>query len=246
MFDRRPVLVLALGLAACTPSDDSAGQAAADEGQAAAGTPHAEEAAEGFEWLFDGESLDMWRGYGRPDVPAGWSIEDGTLAFTPGVEDGDIVTRLTYTDFDLRLEWKISEGGNSGIFFGVVEGPERTYESGPEMQVLDNAGHPDGKDPLTSAGSDYGVYAPTSDVTRPVGQWNEARIVRRGNHVEHWLNGTRVVAYELGSDEWKARVAETKFADWPDYGVHHEGTIGLQDHGNAVWYRNIRIRRLDS
>lgn len=225
MFNRRSVLVLALGLTACAP---------------------AEEATEAFEWLFDGESLDLWRGYGRPDLPAGWSVKDGTLAFAPGVEGGDLITRLTYTDFDLRLEWRISEGGNSGIFFGVIEGNRRTYESGPEMQILDNAGHPDGQSPLTSAGSNYGLHPPTEDVTRPVGEWNEARIVRRGNHIEHWLNGTRVVAYELGSDEWKAMVAETKFADWPDYGVHHAGSIGLQDHGDPVWYRDIRIRRLDS
>ena len=204
-----------------------------------------QEAEAGFELLFDGDSLDRWRGFGRDDVPAGWSAVDGTLAYTPGVEGGDLITRETFTDFELRLEWKVGPGGNSGIFFGVVEGNRRTYESGPEMQVLDNAGHRDGANPLTSAGSNYGLHAPVADVTNPVGEWNEVRIIRRGPHVEHWLNGTRIVEYELGTEEWKAMVAETKFAEWPDYGIHHEGHIGLQDHGDPVAFRNLRIRRLD-
>lgn len=213
-------------------------------GQEAANTLSEAEAADGFELLFDGESLAAWRGYGRDDLPAGWHAENGTLAYRPGVEGGDIITRDTFGDFDLRLEWKLSPSGNSGIMYGVVEGPEWSYHSGPEMQVLDNGGHADGADPLTSAGAAYGLYAPSSDVTRPVGEWNEARIVRRGNRVEHWLNGTRIVEYGIGSDEWDARVADSKFAQWPDFGVHHEGHIALQDHGNRVWYRNLRIRRL--
>jgi hypothetical protein len=109
------------------------------------------------------------------------------------------------------------------------------------MQVLDNAGHPDGRSPLTSAGSNYALHAPSIDATRPVGEWNEARIVRRGNRIAQWLNGTRVVEYELGTAEWRALVDGSKFAEWPDYGVHSEGHIGLQDHGNPVWFRNLRI-----
>ncbi len=203
-----------------------------------------EETTEGFELLFDGESLELWRGYRMDGLPSGWAAMDGAVAFTPGVGGGDLITRETFSDFDLRLEWRVGPAGNSGIFFGVVEDRERTYESGAEMQVLDNAGHPDGQSPLTAAGSNYGLHAPTSDTTRPVGEWNEARIVRRGNQVEHWLNGIKVVEYEIGSDEWSRLVAESKFVEWPDYGTHHEGHIGLQDHGDPVWYRNIRIRRL--
>ncbi len=216
----------------------------ADAAQEAPNSLTRQEASEGFELLFDGQALDGWRGYGRDDLPGGWSAEDGAIAYTPEVEGGDIITRDTFTDFDLRLEWRISPGGNSGIMYGVVEGPEYSYYSGPEMQVLDNAGHPDGGDALTSAGADYGLYAPSADVTRPVGEWNEVRIVRRGNHVEHWLNGMKIVEYELGDDEWKSLVAASKFAEWPDYGMHHEGHIALQDHGARVWYRNLRIRRL--
>jgi hypothetical protein len=109
------------------------------------------------------------------------------------------------------------------------------------MQVLDNAGHPDGRSPLTSAGSNYALHAPSVDATRPVGEWNEARIVRRGNRIEQWLNGTRVVEYEIGTPEWRALVDGSKFVQWPDYGVHGEGHLGLQDHGNPVWFRNLRI-----
>ena len=204
----------------------------------------AEEAAEGFELLFDGESLDAWRGFHMEDVPAGWSARDGALAFTPGGGGGTLITRDTYTDFDLRLEWKVDEGGNSGIFFGISENTESAFQSGPEMQVLDNAGHYDGGNPLTSAGSNYGLHAPPEDVSRPADEWNEVRIVRHGNQVVHWLNGVQVVDYEIGSDEWEALVAGSKFIEWPDYGRHHEGHLGLQDHGDPVWYRNIRVRRI--
>ena len=233
--------------AACAAADGSEepGSDSATGGQASANALTPSEREQGFELLFDGTSLDAWRGFNRQDVPAGWAAMDGTLAYTPGVESGDIITRETFTDFELRLEWKVGAGGNSGIFFGVVEGNRRTYESGPEMQILDNAGHADGANPLTSAGSNYGLHAPVADVTRPVGEWNEVRLVREGARVEHWLNGTKIVEYELGTDEWTSMVAETKFAEWPDYGVHHEGHIGLQDHGDPVWFRNLRIRRLE-
>lgn len=202
------------------------------------------ETADGFQLLFDGASIDAWRGYQRQDVPAGWSARDAALVYTPGQGGGDIITRDTYADFDLRLEWKIGPAGNSGVMFGIVETEERTYESGPEMQILDNAGHRDGQNPMTSAGSNYALHAPSADVTRPLGEWNEVRIVRHGNRVAHWLNGTQVVEYELGSEAWSALVANSKFVEWPQYGVHHEGHIGLQDHGDPASFRNIKIRRL--
>ena len=246
------LLALVIGAStACGPAEagsQSAEEDASDaavDAQAAANRLSAEEAAEGFELLFDGESVDAWRGFQMDDVPAGWSAKDGALAFTPGVGGGTLITRDTYTDFDLRLEWRVDEGGNSGIFFGIVESTESAFQSGPEMQVLDNAGHYDGGDPLTSAGSNYGLHAPPEDVTRPVGEWNEVRIVRHGNQVVHWLNGVQVVEYEIASPEWEALVAGSKFIQWPDYGRHHEGHLGLQDHGDPVWYRNIRVRRIE-
>ena len=203
--------------------------------------------ASGWRVLFDGSALSAWRGFKRQDVPPAWHIEDGALTFTPASGEGnggDLITRDEYGDFELTLEWKISPGGNSGIMYRVTEAADQTYETGPEMQVLDNGRHPDGKNPLTSAGSDYALYAPARDVTRPVGEWNAVRIVMRGNHVEHWLNGEKVVEYELGSPDWEAKVKGSKFAEWPGYGRAPRGHIALQDHGNRVWYRNVKIRTL--
>ncbi len=201
----------------------------------------AEEEAAGWRLLFDG-TLDGWRGYRRADAPAGWSVEDGILAFTPGAGDGDLMTREQFGDFELELEWKIAEGGNSGIFYRATEAERAPYWTGPEFQILHNAGHPDGRTPATSAGSNYALHAPVEDVTRPVGEWNRVRIVLDGARVEHWMNGVRIVEYELWTDEWRELVASTKFVDWPAYGMARAGHIGLQDHGDPVWFRNIRIR----
>lgn len=203
--------------------------------------------ADSAEWvvLFDGQHLDQWRGYQRSDVPAAWRVENGALAFVPGSEGGDLVTRDQFGDFELELEWKISEGGNSGIFYRAGEDHPQVWESAPEMQVLDDARHPDGRSPLTSAGANYALYPVTIDATRPVGEWNRVRIVARGNHIEHWLNGRKVVEYEIGSPEWKQLVARSKFGSMPAYGQYDRGHIALQDHGDRVWYRDIRIRPLD-
>ena len=203
----------------------------------------AEEQEAGWRLLSDG-TLDAWRGYRREDVPAGWSAAGNTIAFTPGVGSGSIITRDLFTDFELVFEWRVGERGNSGVFYKVTEAERAPYWTGPEYQVLDNAGHPDGRQPETSAGSNYALHAPTEDVTRPVGDWNEGRIVVRGARVEHWMNGVRVVEYELWTDDWRALVAETKFSEWPGYGMAEEGRVGLQDHGDPVWYRNVRIREL--
>lgn len=210
--------------------------------------PAGADAAEAGDWeaLFDGGDLSRWRGYRRDDVPAAWRVEDGALAFVPGEgEGGDLVTRDTYGDFELELEWRVAPGANSGVFYRGTEDEPWIYQTAPEMQVLDNAGHADGASPLTSAGSNFGLHPASGDVTRPVGEWNRARVVARGDHVEHWLNGTKVVEYELGSPDWERRVADSKFAAWPGYGQAREGHIGLQDHGNRVWFRNVRVRRLE-
>lgn len=206
------------------------------------------EEAEGWRLLFDGESLDGWRGYRQQSVPAGWSAEGGVLAFAPRVGSGgggDLITAERFGDFELSLEWKIGPGGNSGIFYRVTEEERAPYWSGPEMQILDDDGHADGKSPKTSAGSNYALHEPLNHVVRPVGEWNRVRIVVSGAHVEHWLNGARAVAYELWSAEWEAAVAKTKFAEWPRYGRARRGHVGLQDHGDPVWFRNIKIREFD-
>jgi len=200
------------------------------------------EAREGWRLLFDGQTTAGWRGYHRQDMPTGWQVVDGALIRV--AEAGDIITVDQFTDFDLRLEWRISPGGNSGIFYRVTEEGEYGYYSGPEMQVLDDAQHADGHSRLTSAGSAYGLYAAPAGVVRPAGEWNDARIVVQGHHVEHWLNGQQVVSYELLSPEWEAKVKASKFAQWPGYGRAARGHVALQDHGDWVAYRNIRIREI--
>jgi len=199
-----------------------------------------DERTSGWELLFDGKSAEKWRGYRQQELPAGWVVEDGALVCRGG--SGDIVTRRGYDSFELRLEWKISEGGNSGIFFHASEDHEHVWESAPEMQILDDARHPDGKNPKTSAGSNYALHAPLPEMTRPVGCWNEARLRVIGGHVEHWLNGILVLKYELWTPEWKALVAASKFASMPGYGLNKAGHIALQDHGDRVSFRNIRIK----
>lgn len=203
-----------------------------------------EEKAMGFKFLFDGSSMDAFRGYKRKDLPKGWVIADGLLAYVPGVEGGDIVTKDEFGDFELRMEWKISEGGNSGIMYHVQETKDATFETGIEMQVLDDARHGDGKNPLTSAGSAYGLYAPTQKVVLPADQWNRIRIVSKGNHVEHWLNDVKVAEYEKDSPDFKDRLGKSKFKDWPEFAKYPTGHIALQDHGDVVAFRNIRIRKL--
>lgn len=231
---------MASGESASAPAADGASEGASPPDDGAPNTLTEAERAGGWRLLFDGESLEGWRGYNRPDRPAGWEAVDGTLARTgPG---GDIITEEPFEDFELAVEWRLEPGGNSGIFYRAAEGEEWIYHSAPEYQVLDDDGHPDGQSPLTSAGSNYGLHPAPRGVVRPVGEWNEARIVVEGDRVEHWLNGTRVVEYELGSPDWEERVADSKFSQWPAYGQADRGHIGLQDHGDPVWYRNIKIR----
>jgi len=190
--------------------------------------------------LFNGRTLEGWRGFKSDAPPSGWSVVDGTLARTGS--GGDIVTVDEFGDFDLRLQWKISEGGNSGIIFRVVNVGTEVWESGPEMQILDNARHADGKNPLTSAGANYGLQAPVRDVTRPVGEWNDARLIVAGAHVEHWMNGVKVVEYDLWSPAWESLVKASKFVTMPAYGRAKRGRIALQNHGDPVWFRNITIQ----
>ncbi|HET6201730.1 MAG TPA: DUF1080 domain-containing protein [Planctomycetota bacterium] len=200
------------------------------------------EKAAGWRLLFDGKTTAGWRGFRKEKCPDGWKAVDGALSRVDKADD--IVTEEEFGDFELSLEWKIAKGGNSGIFFGVTEDHDTVWQTGPEFQILDNAGHKDGGNTMTSAGSNYALHAPAKDATRPVGEWNEARIRVEGAKVEHWLNGVKLLEYELGSPEWKALVAASKFASMPDYGTRKKGRIALQDHGDAVSYRSIKIRPL--
>jgi hypothetical protein len=162
-------------------------------------------------------------------------------AIERGTGGGDLVTDETFANFELALDWKVAPGGNSGIIYRIDDAGEQTYMTGPEMQVLDDERHPDGKSRLTSAGSVYGLYPAPTGVVKPAGEWNAVRIVVNGNSVVHWLNGVPAAKYDLGSADWERRVAASKFAEWKGYGRATRGRIGLQDHGDQVSFRNIRI-----
>jgi hypothetical protein len=193
--------------------------------------------------LFDGGNLDAWRGYQSPVVPPGWNVVDGTLAKSTPV--ADIMTKDEFGDFELEMEWKIGEAGNSGIFYRATEEYDHIYWSGPEYQLLDDIKAPDGKDRITSAGSAYGLYFSPEGHLRPVGEWNRTRIVVRGAHVEHWLNDFKLLEYEFRSPDWEAKVKGSKFGAWPNYGRARKGHVGMQgDHNGVLAFRNIRIREL--
>jgi hypothetical protein len=203
----------------------------------------AQEQSAGWKLLFDGKTTTGWRGYKQTTPPAGWQAVNGELTRTG--EGGDLVTADQYADFELAIDWKIAPNGNSGIFYRGLETEERIYYTAPEYQVIDNDGHPDAKNgPDRYAGANYALNPSPKTACHPAGQWNSTRILARGAHVEHWLNGEKVVEYELWSPEWKALVAKSKFKAWPSYGLAKSGYIGLQDHGNAVAFKNVKIRVL--
>ncbi len=196
--------------------------------------------------LFDGASSDGWRSFRGKEFPSkGWAVENGTLRHLAGGGGGDIATADEYGDFDFRFEWKVAEGANSGVMYRSSESENAPWMTAPEYQILDDAKHADGKDPKTSAAGCYALYEGVGKVLRPVGEFNEGRIVAIGTRVEHWLNGVRVVAFDTASEEWKAKVKASKFKDMPRFGTTTRGRIVLQDHGDDVWYRNIRIRTFE-
>jgi len=196
-----------------------------------------------WQWLFDGKINDSFRGWLSDAMPAGWHVADGTLAKEGSVDD--LVTREKFGNFELELEWKIGKAGNSGIFYRGTREYDHIYWSAPEYQLLDDENAPDGRNRLTAAGSAYALYAAPAGVVKPFGEWNTARIVVTGNHVEHWMNGRLVVAYDLESPDWKAKVAASKFSQYPNYGLAKKGFIGIQgDHSGALALRRIRVREL--
>ncbi|MFT7486916.1 MAG: hypothetical protein ACI9F9_002773 [Candidatus Paceibacteria bacterium] len=190
--------------------------------------------------LFDGETTEGWTSYNQDTLSEGWQVVDGALTMVGN--GGDIVTMDMYADFELELEWNLAAGGNSGILYNVIDGESAVYISGPEMQLLDNSAHSDGANNLTSVGSCYGLYMASRDASNPPGSWNKARLVNQEGHVQHWLNGELLCEYTLGSDDWNARVAGSKFKAWAPFGLARKGRIAFQDHGARVAFRNIRIR----
>jgi hypothetical protein len=202
-----------------------------------------QDTADGWHVLFDGTSTEAWRGYRQAGFPAtGWSIADGALHHAEGGGGGDLITRRTYRNFELEFEWKIAPGGNSGVMYRVIETEHPSYWTGPEYQVLDDAAH--GADPVHRSGALYALYPATGAEVKPAGSWNQSRIAIAGDQVVHWLNGQKVVEARFGSEDWESKVAASKFATWDGFGQNARGHICLQDHGNAVWYRNLRCREL--
>lgn len=196
--------------------------------------------------LFDGSSLEHWRGYRMDDIPDGWVIDGDELLFEPdGAMGGyDLITRETFGDFELELEYMISESGNSGIFHHALEHPElEIYWSAPEFQVLDNDAFADA-DPNQLSSALYDLKAPEPQNSRPAGEWNSVRIISDGPEIEYWKNGERVLTFERWSVDWFEMIEGTKFEPYPMFGTIPDGHIGLQDHGDEVRFRNIRIRRL--
>ena len=232
---------LALIAAGCTPVGNSVPAASSTASGATTLSP--EQRAAGWRSLFDGTSTSAWRGYKQESLPAGWSIVDGILTKTGSAND--IITRDKFGNFELALDWKLAPGGNAGVFYRGTEEYDHIYWSAPEYQLLDDAAHPDGQSRLTSAGADYGLYPSPAGVVKPGGQWNSTLIVVNGNRVQHWMNGQKLVEYELGSPDWEAKVKASKFVAYPHYGRASTGYIGIQgDHDGQLWLRNIRIREI--
>lgn len=237
---------MAICMAACT------GKATEDaDSQEEVTEEEVEEETSDWIVLFDGLSTTGWRSFNGESLPDNWIIEEGSLKSlgTGGDIGGDIVYGAReFENFELSLEWKISEGGNSGIFYHVKEGEQYSaaYENAPEYQVLDDIGFPEPLEDWQKVGADYGMYVPDPDkkVVKPAGEWNTSRIVFTPKQVEYWLNGVKLLSFEPWSADWNERVNTGKWAEYADYGSFRSGYFGLQDHGNVAWYRNIKVREL--
>lgn len=200
------------------------------------------ENAGGWKLLFDGKTLSGWRGFKTDKPGSGWAVMDGAITRTG--KSGDLLTADDFGDFELAIEWKVEKATNSGIIYRVGLNETQTFRTGPEYQVLDNRDAKDNKDPKHLAGSLYDIVAPPKDVTKPVGEWNQTRIWVKGWHVQHWLNGEKVVDVDLGSPEGKAMIAGSKFSSMPNFATLSRGHIALQDHDESVSFRSIKIRDL--
>jgi hypothetical protein len=235
-----------LGLASCGGSSNETTNTAMETPQLSA--------SNGGEWitLFDGTSMDQFTGF-KADKPGdAWTIEDGTLYFRgtkkkeENLSGGDLITKESFSDFHLRLEWKISENGNSGIMFHVVDNGEydATYHTGPEYQLLDNEGHRDGQIVTHRTANLYDLIASDVEPVKPVGEWNLSEIILHNGELEFYLNGVQTVKTTMWNDAWNEMVAGSKFKDMPGFAKYKEGHIALQDHSDDIWFRNIEIKRL--
>jgi hypothetical protein len=255
MIQRSAVLMtvlaqLATGVGGCTPagSNRTGGNGSVTTDTAITASPGmsgltAEQRAGGWKSLFDGATTAGWRGYKTQTVPAGWSVVNGTLTKSGPI--GDLLTANQYGDFELAFDWQISHGGNAGVFYRGTEEYDYIYWSAPEYQLLDDAMHADGKSRLTSTGAAYALYPAPAGVVKPAGEWNSTLIVAQGNRIQHWLNGQKLLEYEIGSPDWVAKVKASKFIDYPNYARAARGYLGFQgDHEGTLTLRNVRIKEL--
>ena len=243
-------LALAVGLfMGCKNSEKK--QTEEKQMEEAAVNPETNEQSKEWTYLFDGTSLDQWRGYLTEDMYPEWTIDGDAMKFTPSEEGGkNIISKEKFTNFVLSLEWKISEAGNSGIFWGVHEDEKfaEAYMTGPEIQVLDNDKHPDSfvADGLHKAGSLYDLVRCPPEHVNPAGEWNLCviEVDQDGNLGKVSMNGTQVMEFPLHGEAWDKMVENSKFKGWEGFGKYRTGHIGLQDHSDVVWYRNIKIKKL--
>lgn len=232
---------LAIGLAA-----SAAAQKPAAAGKKAVNALTAAEKAAGWQLLFDGKTTTAWHTYGKDKV-VGWEVANGELIALGqgGDHANDILTNDEYENFELMVDWKLSSQANSGIFFNVVEqGYDMAYATGPEYQLIDEDGWPDKLEDWQRTAANYAMNPPARKAARPVGQWNTTRIVVNKGHVQHWLNGVKVVEYQMWTPEWEQKVKTGKWKGYPGYGRAKRGRLGLQDHGNKVFFRNLKVRPL--
>lgn len=208
------------------------------------------EKSDGWQLLFDGKTLDGWRDYNGTALTGPWFVKDGTIQAKGGGSDanGYIVTDRIYENFELAWDWKIAEGGNSGVLYHVIENPAFNvpYVTGPEYQLIDDVGFPEKLEDWQKTAADYAMYTADSTklVIKPAGEWNTSKVVFDNGHVEHWLNGEKVVEFEAWTEDWFARKNSGKWENAPEYGLAQKGVICLQDHGSAAWFRNMKIKEL--
>jgi len=215
-------------------------------------TPAEQPSAATAEWkdVFDGKTLAGWHGFNKTGAVTNWKVEDGALVCLGAAKDahgGDLVSDSSYANFELTWDWKVDKGSNSGVMYHVVEDAKykAPYETGPEYQIIDDIGFPDKLEDWQKSGADYAMtVANDKKKLKPVGEWNSSKIVFNNGHVEHWLNGEKIVEFEAWTDEWNKKRTEGKWKDYPDYGKAKTGKLALQDHGNKAYYKNIRIRVL--
>lgn len=200
----------------------------------------AAEKKQGWVSLFDGETFNGWRNYKGKGVKAGWEIDDGTMKHTK--DGGDLITVKQYENYELKLEWKIAEGSNSGVFLSVQEDEKKIYFTGIEMQILDDERHPDGVHEKHVSGACYSLIKPPAGAVGEVGTWNKVRVLKEGDHYQFFLNDVKTADFKTEGEVFKKLVAESKFAKWPAFAKKLKGHIGLQDHGDVVWFRYLKIR----